>query len=73
MAVVGTKVTTAMVLKVKTGVQNGKDVLKSITLKKVKGSAADADIYEVAKSISSILSYPLSSISKQDVNELTNA
>lgn len=73
MAVVETQVTTALVLKVKTGVQNGKDVFKSLTFKRVKGQANDDDIFQVATGIAGILGYPVSSIYKQDVNELTNS
>lgn len=72
MAITGTKLTTALVLKVKTGVQNGKDVFKSLTFKKVKAEATDADIFDVAQGIASILPNPIASIYKEDVNELIN-
>lgn len=72
MAITQTKVTTALILKVKTGVQNGKDVFKSLTFKRVKGDAVDGDIFEIAKGIAAILGEPVSSIYKQDVNELAN-
>lgn len=72
MAITETKLTTALVVKVKTGTQNGKDVFKNLTFKRVKEQAADVDIFEVAKGISDILAYPVSSIYKQDVTELTN-
>lgn len=73
MAVTGTKITTALVLKVKTGVKNGTDVFKNLTFKKVKPGASDADIFDVAQKIGGILPNPVSSIYKQEVNELTNA
>lgn len=73
MAVTETKVTTALVIKVKTGVQNGKDVFKNLTFRRIKAEAQNTDIYAVAAAISNILAYPVSSINKQDVNELINA
>ena len=72
MAVSGTKITTALVLKIKTGVLNGTDVFKSLNFKKVKAGATDTDIFAVAQGIASILTNPVSSIYKQDVNELLN-
>jgi hypothetical protein len=73
MAVAGTKITTALVIKVKTGVLNGQDVFKSLTFKRVKGAALDQEIFDVAEGIATILGSPVNSIYKQDVNELTNA
>jgi hypothetical protein len=73
MAVTETKVTTALVLKLKTGQLNGKDVFKNLTFKRVKSEVVDGDIFAVAVGVAGILAYPVSSIYKQEVNELTNA
>jgi hypothetical protein len=73
MAVTETKVTTALVLKVKTGVLNGQDVFKSLSFKRVKAAAPDQEIFDVAQGIAGILASPINSIYKQDVNELINA
>lgn len=73
MAVSENKVTTALILKAKTGTKNGQDVFKSITLNNIKGTAAAEDIYTVAAGLGGLLAYPVSSICKQEVNELVNA
>ena len=73
MAVTETKLTTALVLKLKTGVLNGKDVFKSLSFKRVKATVPDQDIFDVAQGIAGILSSPVNGIYKQDVNELINA
>ena len=72
MAVIENKVTTTVTLKVKTGTKNGKDVFRNISLSKVKSTASAEDIYAVAAGIGSLLNYPVSSILKQDTNELVN-
>ena len=73
MAVSESRVTTSLVLKLKTGVLNGQDVFKSLTFKRVKAGATDQEIFDVAQSIASILNNSVSSVYKQDVNELINA
>lgn len=73
MAVNESKVTTTLILKVKTGMQSGQATYKNMTFRKVKTSAGDSDIYDVAQGIANILAYPLDSVYKQDVNQLINA
>lgn len=72
MAVSANKVMTTLVLKIKTGVVNGKDTIKSLSFNKVKAGATDEDIFAVASGIAGILAYPMSGVNKQDVNELIN-
>lgn len=72
MAVTANKIMTTLVVKMKTGVVNGADVFKNLSLKKVKANAADSDIFAVAEGISAILAYPISNVLKQDTNELVN-
>ena len=72
MAVSANKIMTTLVLKVKTGVVNGKDTMKSLSFNKVKAGATDEDIFAVASGIAGVLAYPISNVNKQDVNELIN-
>lgn len=73
MAVTGVKVSSALVLKVKTGVDaQGNDVFSSTTLRRVKTTAADQDIFDTAQGISTLLKNPVDSILRQDVSELVN-
>lgn len=71
MAVSGTKLTTTLVLKVKSGVDEaGKDIIKSVNFRKVKTSALEQDIFDVAQGIAVVLKYPVNGVLRQDVNEL---
>lgn len=71
MAVSSVRLTSALVLKSKTGVDaGGSDVFKNITLKRVKTAAAEQDVFDVAKGIALVLKNPVSGILRQDVNEI---
>lgn len=74
MAVSTVKLTSALMMKVKTGVDGkGNDIFKNITFKKIKPAAAEEDVFAVAQGIASILAVPVSSIQRQDLDELVNA
>jgi hypothetical protein len=74
MAVNQVKLSSALVLKVKTGVDSsGNDVFKNIALKKVKTAAADQDVFDVAQGFKNVLKDSVTGIMKQDVNELVSA
>lgn len=71
MAVNQVKLTSALVLKVKSGVDtNGNDVFKNISLRKVKTTALEQDVFDVAQGLAGVLKNPVDGILRQDVNEL---
>lgn len=71
MAVNQVKLTSALVLKVKSGVDTkGNDVFKNISLKKVKTTASEQDVFDVAQGFAGVLKNPVEGIMRQDVNEL---
>lgn len=73
MPVSGLKISSSLVLRVKTGVDgSGNDILSTVTLRRVKTSAPDQDLYDTAQGISALLKNPVDSILRQDVNELIN-
>ncbi|AKN29982.1 hypothetical protein Ccar_03695 [Clostridium carboxidivorans P7] len=74
MAAKATKLETAMILKYKDGVdKNGKDVIKKQSFSKVKTSAADQDIFDVAKQFETLLGKTLNELVREDQNGITNA
>ena len=67
MAVVSTKVSSALKLTMKVGVdEKGKDKLAVKTLGNLKVSALDADIFDVGEAISNIKTYPLFALGRED-------
>lgn len=69
MAATSTKTLTSLNLKVKTGVEiKGNDVIKSVTINKVKSSAVAQDIYDTAKAFETLFAFPLDQILTQDSN-----
>jgi len=73
MAVIANKISTALQLKVKTGVdESGSDVIATQTYRRVKTDSTDSDIYEVAQTIGSLESTPVTSVVKADSFELVN-
>jgi hypothetical protein len=74
MAATSTKMLTSLNLKIKTGVDvNGLDILKSVTINKVKTDALPQDIYDTAKAFETLYSYPINQILTQDQNVIINA
>ncbi|TDT62408.1 DUF1659 domain-containing protein [Fonticella tunisiensis] len=74
MAVSAMGLTSALVIKVKTGTDAlGNDTFRSISIKKVKSQAADQDVFDVAQAIAGVLSPAVESIMRQDTEELINA
>ena len=67
MAVVSTKVASALKLTMKVGVDdNGKDKFVTKTLSNIKVAAVDEDIFAVGQAISSIKTYPLFGLGRED-------
>ena len=67
MAVVSTKVASALKLTMKVGVDsNGKDKFVTKTLSNLKVAAVDGDIFEVGEAISNIKTYPLFGLDRED-------
>ncbi|AKA69310.1 DUF1659 domain-containing protein [Clostridium scatologenes] len=74
MAAKATKLETTMILKYKDGVdKNGKDVIKKQSFSKVKTSAADQDIFDVAKQFETLLGKTLNELVREDQSGITNA
>ena len=67
MAVVSTKVASALKLTMKVGVdENGKDKFATKTLSNIKVAAVDEDIFAIGEAISNIKTYPLFGIDRED-------
>ena len=67
MAVVSTKVSSALKLTMKTGIDiNGKDVFVTKALGSLKVDSVDADVFAVGEAISNIKTYPLIGLNRQD-------
>jgi hypothetical protein len=67
MAVVSTKVASALKLTMKVGVDiNGNDKFTTKRLSNLKVAATDEDIFAVGAAISSIKTYPLFGIDRED-------
>ena len=67
MAVVSTKVSSALKLTMKVGVdKNGKDKYVTKTLGNLKVTAVDENVFAIGKAISNIKTYPLFGIDRQD-------
>jgi len=67
MAVVSTKVSSALRLTMKVGVDvNGKDKFATKTIGNLKVTALDADIFAIGQAISNIKTYPLFGLDRQD-------
>jgi hypothetical protein len=73
MAVQASVIKSALSLKYKEGVdESGKDIFKTKKFSNVKTSAADADIYAVADTFSSLMKYPVEEILRNDDSMLIN-
>lgn len=67
MAVVSTKVASALKLTMKIGVdESGKDKFITKTLSNLKVTAADEDIFAIGEAISNIKTYPLFGLDRED-------
>ena len=67
MAVVSTKVSSALKLTMKVGVdENGKDQYATKTMSNLKVTAVDEDVFAIGQAISNIKTYPLFGIDRQD-------
>lgn len=74
MAVTAVKVTSNVVFRVKLGVdQNGNDIERAVTLRRVRPTAADQDIFDVVAAMSGLLEGPVQNVVRQDVSQLINA
>ncbi|SEF39356.1 Protein of unknown function [Caloramator fervidus] len=74
MAVTSVKVTSNVIFKVKVGVdQNGNDIEKNVTLKRIKANAQDQDVFDVVLALSNLLEGPVQSVTRQDISQLINA
>lgn len=73
MAVTLNKISSALLLKVKTGVdEKGNDIFQTQTYRKIKLGAIDENIYSVANSIAALESTPVVAVLKSESYELIN-
>lgn len=74
MAAIATKLSSSLVLKYVDGVDStGKDVIKSQRFSKVKTSAAEQDLFDVAVAIEPLLGKTLNELVREDESGITNA
>ena len=74
MAAKVSKLESAMTLKYKDGLdKNGKEIIKKQNFSKVKTSALEQDIFDVAKEIEKLLGKTLDELIRVDQNGITNA
>lgn len=67
MAVVSTKVSSALKLTMKVGVdESGKDKFVTKTLSNLKVTAVDEDVFAIGEAISNIKTYPLFGLDRED-------
>lgn len=68
------KLSSALVLKVRTGVDtNGNSLFRNISLKKVKPTATEQDMFDVAQAIAGVLTATVAGLYRQDTDEIVNA
>jgi hypothetical protein len=66
------KLTSAIILKANVGTDElGNDVYKNLTFKKVKASATDQDVLDVAQALALLVDGTVSSIMRQNLDEIT--
>ncbi|MGH4050571.1 MAG: DUF1659 domain-containing protein [Clostridium sp.] len=73
MAVISTKVASALKLIMQTGIdENGKDKFITKTMSNIKVDALDEDVFAVGKLISDMKTFPLFGLDRQDQYSLTS-
>lgn len=74
MAAIATKLQTTLVLKYVDGVDaNGKEVIKNQRFSKVKVTATEQNLYDVASEFEKLLGKPLNELIREDQSGITNA
>jgi hypothetical protein len=74
MAAKATKLQTALVLKYVDGVdESGKEVIKNQRFSKVKVTATEQNLYDVAREIEKLLDKSLTELIREDQSGITNA
>lgn len=73
MAVSAVKLTSAMVFKINTGTDtNGNNIIRNTTIKNVKTSAQDQDVFDVAAGLAGLFKNAVTGFLRQDTSELVN-
>lgn len=73
MAATATKLSTTLIVKYIDGVdENGKDVVKNQSFSKVKISALEQELFDVAKEIEKLLGKTLDEVIREDQSSITN-
>ncbi|WML32629.1 DUF1659 domain-containing protein [Clostridium sp. OS1-26] len=74
MAATSTKLQTTLVLKYKDGVdEKGKELIKNQRFSKVKTTASEQDVYDVALEIQKLLGKTLDEVIREDQSSIMNA
>ncbi|WP_406678042.1 DUF1659 domain-containing protein [Moorella sp. ACPs] len=72
MAVISTPLATTLRLQVQTGTgANGQPVYRVRSYSRVKPSASDQDVYDVAQAIGSLQVHPVNAVSRVNENDLS--
>ncbi|MBC7324301.1 MAG: DUF1659 domain-containing protein [Moorella sp. (in: Bacteria)] len=72
MAVINTPLATTLRLQVQTGTgADGKPLYRVRSYSRVKPSASDQDVYDVAQAIGSLQVHPVNAVSRVDENDLS--
>ncbi|MCT8975222.1 DUF1659 domain-containing protein [Clostridium sp. CX1] len=73
MAATATKLSTTLIIKYIDGVDSkGKDIIKSQSFSKAKVSAAEQDLFDVAKEVEKLIGKTLDQVLREDQSVITN-
>lgn len=74
MAIYATPVDSDLILAVQTGTdQAGNPTYNRVRYSRLKATAADQDVYDVAAAIAGLMAYPLAAVERQTLTRLTSA
>ncbi|MCT8978319.1 DUF1659 domain-containing protein [Clostridium sp. CX1] len=73
MAATATKLSSSLIIKYIDGVDSkGKEIVKKQSFSKIKTSAAEQDLFDVAKEIEKLIGKTLDEVIREDQNSITN-
>lgn len=73
MAATATKLSSSLIIKYIDGVDpKGKEIVKKQSFSKIKTSAAEQDLFDIAKEIEKLIGKTLDEVIREDQNSITN-
>ncbi|MDW8802218.1 DUF1659 domain-containing protein [Clostridium sp. A1-XYC3] len=73
MAATATKLSSSLIIKYIDGMDSkGKEIVKKQSFSKIKTSAAEQDLFDVAKEIEKLIGKTLDEVIREDQNSITN-